>query len=222
MGEARVATGDAKLPSWLGRHFHGSDIASIREAVRAAEAKTGGEIVPIVVRRSTPIAGVVAPCILFFVALFGFSERHYFEAYEPWSMIASLVAAVAVGFAVSRIEAIQRFVLPGVDEVKAVNERAELEFFRLGVHKTSRKTGVLIFVSLLERRVVILADEGISNRLRPETWSDIVKKLVEEIRSDNLRTGLIHAIETCGGLLAEHFPRESASDQLKNDLVIKE
>lgn len=194
----------------------------IREAVRAAELKTGGEIVPILVRRSVPMRGVVAPSILFFVALFGFLERHYFEVYEPWSMLLALLAALVIGIACSRIEAVQRFILPDADEDQAVATRAELEFYRLGIHKTSGRTGILIFISLLERRVVVLADEGISGRLPPETWSEIVQGLIRDVRADHLRAGLVRAIATCGDLLARHFPRGDSPDQLRNDLVIKE
>lgn len=212
-----------ELPSWARGVLTPEEVKSVSEAVHRVEDTTRGEVVPVVVRSSTPLRGALVSSVLFFVALFGFLELTYFSQYQPWSFLLSLVVAIVVGLWVGRFPAVQRLLLPEPDELKAVHERAELEFYRLGIDKTQEKTGILVFVSLLEHKVVILADEGIAALLPNETWTHIVQDLVREIRAGRLGPGLTRAIEACGHHLAHRFPlQEKPVNELHNDLVLKE
>ena len=219
--EVRVATGNS--PEWARPFLSNDEAQKISEIIRQVEAKTQGEIVPVIVRTSSPLRGVLINCVLFCVALFGSLEMHYFRAQEPWSLLIAMVLAVVIGLGLAQIQSIQRFCLPDADEIKAVHERAELEFYREKVHSTQERTGILIFISLLERRVVILADQGISEKLTPQVWEKVVEGLLGHIRKNDLGIGLTQAIESCGELLAASFPsRPGDTNELSNDLVFKD
>ena len=218
-----MAIGNSELPLWARCYLEEKDLSLVTAAIKHAEDRAEGELVPVVVRSSTPLHGVITVCLLFCAAIFGFLQMHYFPQYEVWGFLAAMLAALIVGFFISHIAVVQRLVLPDLDEEKAVHERAELEFYRLGVHQTEKKTGILIFISLLEKKVVILADEGISKVLPPETWSKIVITAVQGIRKGRLGDGLIHSIEACGELLAAHFPHpDGKKDELGNNLIFKD
>ena len=90
-------------------------------------------------------------------------------------------------------------------------------FLERGLHYTQDETGILILISLLERRVHVLADRGI-NRLVPRSaWEEIVGLVTEGIRSGEPCDALCTAIERCGDLLAESFPPRAANrDELPN------
>jgi putative membrane protein len=78
----------------------------------------------------------------------------------------------------------------------------------------------LIFISLLEREVEVLADRGINEKVPPGTWEDIVRLLTGELKAGHAGAGLCKAIQRCGDILAEHFPRPSDdTDELANRLV---
>ena len=57
----------------------------------------------------------------------------------------------------------------------AVRERAQQAFFEKGLYKTKENTGVLFFLSLLERKVWILADKGIYQKIGQETLDRYAK-----------------------------------------------
>ena len=218
-----MAIGKSTFPKWAECFLDEKDLAKVSEAIKKAEDRADGELVPVVVRSSTPLHGVMTVCLLFCAALFGFLQMHYFPQYETGGFAGAMLAALVVGFVIAHVPVVQRTVLPDLDEEKAVHERAELEFYRLGVHQTVKKTGILIFISLLEKKVVILADQGISDKLPPETWSKIVVEAVRGIRKGKLGDGLIHCIEACGEHLASHFPHPTEKkDELRNELVFKD
>jgi len=104
----------------------------------------------------------------------------------------------------------------------AVSVRALFEFFKLGVHKTVGATGVLIMISLDERKVEIRADESINEVVRfdegiclekdkdvqPKIWGDASDLILKGIKSGNHAEGLCNAIKLITVPLAKHFPRK--------------
>ena len=72
------------------------------------------------------------------------------------------------------------------------------------VFATRDRTGVLIFVALFEHRVLVLADEGINERVDDDAWEEISDELALGLRRGTPAPALIHAVERCADLLAEH------------------
>ncbi len=90
---------------------------------------------------------------------------------------------------------------------RAVRRRAEREFVRLGIAQTRERTGVLVMLSLRERRVQILADRAINEKVPPGTWNDGVAEIVDAIRKKRPADGICEAVRRIGEHLAAHFPR---------------
>ncbi len=89
---------------------------------------------------------------------------------------------------------------------EAVRERAVYAFFQKGVHKTEEETGILIFISLLERKVWILADRGIHEKITSDRLRTLAAELAAGIREDRALEALCGVIEKCGEELARYFP----------------
>jgi len=84
-------------------------------------------------------------------------------------------------------------------------------------------TGILIFASLLEHRVVVLADRGINEKVEAGTWNEIVNMITESLKSGDGCDGFCKAIDRCGVILAQHFPRSADDrDELPNKLVTEQ
>ena len=96
-----------------------------------------------------------------------------------------------------------------------VEQRAIIEFFKMGIDKTRGKTGVLIMISLDERIVNVKADEGINEKVTEGTWDKTAGMIVEAIKSGKPEDGICKAIKQVGSLLAEHFP---VKDDDKNEI----
>jgi putative membrane protein len=90
------------------------------------------------------------------------------------------------------------------------------------MHKTQKRTGVLIFAAVAERYVEIIADAGINAEVSQEVWDKGVAALVSAITAGRPGDGFVAAIEQCGAVLAQHFPVEPGSvnpDELPDRLV---
>jgi putative membrane protein len=104
-----------------------------------------------------------------------------------------------------------------------VHIRSLAAFTAHGLHYTRAHTGILILASLLERRVQVLADRGINEKVQPGTWDEIVRPLTSGLKSGDACAAFCAAIERCGQILAAHFPRPPDDrDELEGKLVTEQ
>jgi putative membrane protein len=216
-----------EIPVWLKRYLNNAGLEQIRKTILDVEKTTSGEIVPMIVQRSSVIGHV--PVILFcvfslFFFLFGL-EAHQARLFGTvsrlWLIVDAGVFAVLSSF-LSRCTFIQRQLTPQQDLGAQVAMRAEVEFYEAGLDKTAGATGILIFLSMMERHVVVLADKAIASRLPQSTWNDLVQLLLEGARCRDLGTGFSKAIRRCGELLSPHFPIQPGdTNELSDNLIIK-
>jgi putative membrane protein len=101
-----------------------------------------------------------------------------------------------------------------------VEEAAITSFFQKGVYRTRDETGILIFISLFERRVWVLADRGINRKVAQDQWDGIVARILEGIRQQRAGEAICAAVAEIGELLAAHFPiKADDRDELTNLIV---
>jgi putative membrane protein len=199
------------------------DRRRVREAIAQAERKTVGEILPVVVERSDPHPGanwMAALCCL----LIGSALT---AGWMPWHMPALVLllqlAMGAVGFGLAAVlPGFRRLFIFEGRATAVAEEQAFQEFYAQGLHKTEAATGVLIFVSLLEQRVVVLADEGVNARVEDTFWIETDSAILQGIRGGSLRDGLIAGIDRAGEKLADLFPwTEGDRNEIPDRLIIR-
>jgi len=187
--------------------FGEDDRRAVREALAASESRTVGEILPVVVERSDPHpAGEWRTAMSFLLV-----GSSLWIAWLPWDhpvwLLMVQLALGAIGFGLARVLPDLRRAFVFEDRATAVaEEQAFQEFFAQGLHRTRHGTGVLLFVSLFERRVVVLADQGIASKVAPDFWVGVDTAVLEGIRRGSLRDGLIEGIRRVGEILARDFP----------------
>ena len=215
-----------KHPKWCLKFISPAEIHAVTNAVRAAEQHTDGEIVPMIVRASARVTLLprlifVLGCALAAGVYIGLNQMDLVS--EPlWYAVGIIVLFFPLAEIAARLAPVQRLFISKDEREYETHARAALEFFTSGLAHTKNHTGVLIFLSLMERKCVVLADEGISSRLPESTWQGIVDKVIAGIRSGRPADGLVHAIEDCGKILSEHFPASGKHEnQLPNQLIIK-
>ncbi len=216
-----------ELPDWARQGIDDAGFERVERAIAEAESRTSGEIVPILVRRSSTVGHV--PLLTFTLLLVSSYVADlpdhlivFGGSHGAWLAACWFAAALlALGFA--RFDRVQRLLTPKPDQIQQVNQRAELEFYELGVRHTRGQTGVLLFVSLMERRAVVLADRAIAERLDPDVWQELVDLMIAGVKRGDLTDGIVRAIERCGELLAPHFPIEhDDTNELRDHLVVKD
>lgn len=194
----------------------------IRLAVAGAEKTTSGEIATMVVPRSDSYREAVilsavlgAATIALIIAVI--SHHVTIWSYLPLTMILYFPLHLLV----SSVPALQRpFIAPSRLH-EAVKERAIRAFYEKGLYRTRNETGILIFISLFERKVWILGDRGINSKIPAEAWGELVQTLTAGIREGRAAVALCQVINRCGAELARHFPREADdSNELQDEILI--
>ncbi len=94
------------------------------------------------------------------------------------------------------------------------------QFFALKMNETNKRSGVMLFISLAERHVEIIADKGINDKVLPNEWVRIVDTVVADVQADKVQDAFLNAIRACGTVLVQHFP-ETRNDvnELDDNLV---
>ncbi|OHB24999.1 MAG: hypothetical protein A2X84_12645 [Desulfuromonadaceae bacterium GWC2_58_13] len=193
----------------------------IEAAVRTVEARTSGEIVPMVVDESYdyPRAEIIGSG--FFSLATAVFASWAFGHSSVWIFLPLfLLLYFPFKFLIRSLPNLKRRLIHP-DEISAeVEEKAMVSFIEQGLHHTRDKTGILILISLFEHRVFVLADQGINDRVTKATWDEIVRMVTEGIRSGRTADALCAAVARCGELLEQHFPvKKGDTDELPNLIV---
>jgi putative membrane protein len=198
--------------------FSDAEKERIEAAVRDAESRTIGEIVPLVVDESYdyPQAEIVGAG--FFSLATATTLSWAFAGSSLWVFLALfLLLFFPFRCLLRRLPELKRRLIHPGEIAAEVEEKALVSFIEQGLHHTRDKTGILILVSLFEHRVFVLADRGINKQVPKETWDEIVHIVTEGIHSGRTSDALCAAITRCGELLEVHFPKKTDdTDELPN------
>ncbi len=214
-------------PGWA-RHVLGDDGAErIETAIAEAESHTSGEIVPILVRRSSTVGHVsLVGFTLLLLGMFLIDLPAILAdlggPYWIWLGACWLLAG-GLALGLQRLDIVQRLLTPRLDQMQQVNLRAQIEFYELGISQTRDRTGILLFVSLMEHRAVVLADHSIAEKLDADVWQELVDLMIRGVKRGDLAAGMTEAVQRCGELLSVHFPiAENDTNELRDHLIVKE
>ncbi len=218
------------------------EIERIGKSVEKAEKNTSGEIALAMIPQSDSYAifelmtAVVCGFVCFVAMLF------WIQGIENWlsslfwgsgveSRAYPLVMfygfgsflIISIAYALANIPLIDRLIVPRRYREEKVKQRAHREFLDSGVYDTRDRTGILIFISQLERRVELIADKGIAEKIPQDEWDHIVDIIIKGICNRKLADSLCKAVEMCGNLLETHFPiKADDTNELSNRINILE
>ena len=200
-----------------------NDQARVHEALRAAEKRTVGEVVPVVVERSDAHPSGEWVAALGFLLLGSALLAPHLYRLGPGLFLLAQLALGALGFALARaLPGFKRLFVSERRATEAAEEQAFQEFHRLDLHRTEAETGMLLFVSLFERRVVVLGDRGIDAKVGKDAWLATSQAILDGIARGSLREGLIEGIRRSEDVLAQHFPwTEGDRNEVPDRLVVR-
>lgn len=201
---------------------------SIERAVQNLEAKTSGEMVPYIVPDSDnyvegTLYTIISFLIIGIVMVMGASLVWMLPAgITIVEILIFLLIMMFLGFLMSFLFPSIRIQMVSVNTVeRRVMQRAETAFLEREIFNTGKRIGILLFISELERKVLILADSGISKLVPGEDWQKIVDDLIKYIKEKNTAEGIVNAIDECAELLVKNGIEndETAGNQLPDGLI---
>ncbi|MEO6580354.1 MAG: hypothetical protein ABIN83_04300 [Sphingomicrobium sp.] len=202
-----------------------ADHDQVSTAIAAAEAGTAGEIVAMITDRSDAYHDVglhYAVAVLFLVLAFFAAWPGQLEGW--WTRLMGWNAGpelqdlllLLLGFALLKFLAVllimrwmplRLALTPGATKSRRVRRRAVMLFKAAAERRTAGRTGVLIYLSMGERRAEIVGDDAITAVTTPETWGEAMVALLTEVKAGRPADGIAAAVKIVGAVLAEHFPR---------------
>lgn len=204
-----------------------ADLDAIRAAVAEAEQRTSGEIVPYFVEESdaypsaiwkgTALGAFAGALLAEAIYFFG----HFWGGMMPLWIALPAAAGGAVGFLLAAyVPAVKRWMAgDGLLDLRT-RQRAEMAFLEEEVFHTRHRTGILLFLSLFEHRVIVIGDSGINQKVEQGQWDGIVQTVVAGIRAGNPGEALVAGIRQCGELLERYGVaiQPDDFDELSNEL----
>ena len=207
------------------RAFTPEEHKLVSDAVAAAEGASDGEIVTIVAGRSDSyhdvglhyavLAMLLVPTI--WAALpqswLDWATAMFLDWNESLStrlLLILLFAKMAFVFLVVRYALawmpLRMALTPSSTKERRVRRRAIETFKAAAERRTEGRTGVLLYLSLLEHRAEIVADEFIHTRVQPEVWGEAMAVLIERVKAGEVAQGMALAVEKIGAVIAECAP----------------
>ncbi len=192
----------------------------IRSTITEAETSTSGEIVTVIAKNSdhyTYIPALWAALLALTVPGFNFLFS------SPMSEVLTYQVQVLVFLICSlvfRLDAVKMYLIPTVVKQQRASRAAREQFVRQGLHTTKDRTGILIFVSVAEHYVEIIADKGINDKIDENYWRTAIDEFSQLLKQGKTCDGFLAAIAQCHKELATHFPaKDSNPNELPNHLI---
>ena len=220
-----------------------ADHKAISAAIDAAERNTDGEIFCVLAQevsnyREIPLAWAALAALLVppTAVLMGLHRLAMADIFSSWTdesirsverLLLDTLSSYALGQAalflliaiIVAIPGVRRVMTPRFLKRHRVRQVARHHFTASGLRLSDAEPHILIFASIAERQVELVAHESIHRAVGEVPWNAAVQAVTEGMKNGNPGAGFVRAIEICGAALAEHFPSTGApKNHLPNEI----
>ncbi len=194
--------------------------------ISETEKRTNTQIVLSVVKRSDSYAELpwiafalgasIAGLLIFILDLLS-------NDWVPQVTILAAVAGILTGGAVLALLAVlipgfaKRFLTAHRAEVE-VRQYAESLFLDRELFATGSRTGILLLVSLFERKVVLLPDRGLRNQLTVESMQSVIAAMASFLKRKKICRAFEAGLEKLSGILGTSVPG-TGENELPNEII---
>jgi uncharacterized membrane protein len=98
-------------------------------------------------------------------------------------------------------------------------DRAVEVFDFLHMNNTKHSNGVLIFVAIEDKTLVILGDKGINDVVPPNFWESTKNAIISQFKNKQFTQGLVDGVLSAGKQLQEHFPKKTGDINELRDTI---
>lgn len=212
--------------------FSEKDLEDIKKAVSEAELKTSGEIVPYIVNKSDNYSFIIWRAAFLFglfsgliMVLINFLSKDILLINNYLYFFVIQTVFIGLGILLSLTFKSFKRALIGKERLQYnANLKAKQYFIEEEVFNTRERTGILIFISLFEKTVVVIGDSGINKKVVQNEWDGIIDTIISGIKQKRYTSAIIDAIKQCGNLLQKENVERRADDtnELNDNLRIGE
>lgn len=203
---------------------------NVKEAVQALEKESCGEIVPFFVHKSDDynevswhISSLLGIGGLAVISLLSYLWRLPATSFlEAFFIIFSLMI---FGYFLPMIFPILKRIFKSEKRaMEMVDLRAKEAFLNEQVYNTKERVGILIYISQLERIVMVIGDEGINKKVQKEDWEQVITLITGGLKRKKIGEGIVDGISFCKELLLKNgfVRKDSDTNELSDELRISD
>ncbi len=199
--------------------------AQLREHVARGETKTSLEFVPVIAKTSGDyfVYRYFFSTVLFLLLLLVSFTAYMFGWVADFPYKTAVAAALLTSFGfyfLSSSRHVLRFLVPRAVFLEHVSRAARLAFLRFEVFQTKSRTGILIYISMLEHAVYVYADKGVIQKVPQAYWAELGAKLAQDFSHNSPGDSFVSAIDELLKVHGKEFPpcadnQNELSDELR-------
>ena len=195
--------------------------SKIKNMIGEIESKSDAEVVVVVAdncdryRYSIFLYAFLATLIVpFLIRLSSIN----FDQNETFALMTATFLFVTVSLEYSEFK---YKIIPKKVKIDSCESIAFNQFKKLGINKTANHKAILIFVSIKERYIRVIADKNIDKKIGKEFWKELVQEFAKEVKDSSVDSAMINIVNKCGKVLIDNFPTTTQiqENEIPNDVV---
>lgn len=206
-------------------HFNKEFIQKINTKITEIESVSEVELVPMIVKRSSTYFGhtlilpiilsTLIPIIAYYLPTFHLSYLDFFVAQ---------IFGLVIGYFLTYLDFIKKLFISHDEMNSKVLKNALAQFLIFNLHITANHNGMLIFISLFERKIKIIFDKNIKNTIDKNTINSIVTNFTLNAKTNGIENALEKTLDELKPILEKNFkrvmPKEKTLNELEDKIII--
>lgn len=203
------------------KFFKKGELERITKNIHEVEARTIGEVAVMVVDSSDRYVEAEVIGGIFLGSLLSLILTVLFFHSSIWSYISmSFLFFLPSKYVFKKVPIFKTAFIGLKRKELTVMQRAVRAFYEKGLYRTKKNTGVLFFLSLFEKKVWVLADKGIYEKIEQDILNKFANIVSHGIKDGRACDALCEAMKEAGELLAKHFPITPGDiDELSDEVI---
>lgn len=204
--------------------FKKIDENQIEKAIADFETEVDFELVPVIAQKSSYVEhiGWVISLLLviLFIGLIDICFQDSWASRTIYYLLAPIVAVV-LGHLIDKSDWVDRFFISNKERSRQVHEKAQRIFFLKRLDQAKSHNALLLYVSIMERKIVILPDPKMKLAKQEEIEIKLLHILQRAFKTGNHQQGFLDAIAFLKVELKPHYPKngKNAANEFSNKLI---
>lgn len=200
------------------------DSEKIELAIADFEKEVDFELVPVITDKSSFTEHIGWMISLILLVVFLLTIDLFFQdswASKTWYYVAAPFVAVIVGHLLDKSDIVDRFFISKPERSRQVFEKAQRVFFLKQLHEIKTKNSLILFVSVMERKIVILPDPRLNFEGLQQLQQQLLGLLQKDFGQHQFEQGFLNGISFLKSELKSKFPRTQSTGEnlVPNKLV---
>jgi putative membrane protein len=200
---------------------------NIEQAIADFEKEVDFEFLPVIARKSSYVEHIswVISLILLVVSIglidWIFASYLYDSWLSKWPFyVAAPIVAFGLGVFLDKLDVVDRFFITKAERIRQVQEKAEILFYRKRLHELKSKNALLLYISVMERQIVLYHDPNMKFEQIQQIESELLAVLQSSFKKSQYEEGLLAAISHLKKSLQPYFSKSVVSENaVANKLI---